>query len=353
MEHGQVSLSSIFGNRRVHFCHNPTAMTDETDTFGYIGDLTQCTTQKLGKNSAEVHELVQHLRIAVTMVGPKGIVVHIAHSQGALITSLAVKQLTKDEMKQMEVICFGGAEVIRSTPDFPFARCINYYSVNDPLLFVVPSAAKALRSGFGGLGYGSLGGKGQGVASTLAAMADPYAEPEFVFLTPRHGDPVKDHGLFGETYLDALRWEGRRYQTLYLAPWNNVAYILTTFGSSTGLAVHETIRKVVVFIMIAHEWIMTNIMKPIAKILVLIWNALLEIVRLLRGDEKYQPVVSASPSAFSTAGTSGSGITNANAKSITSTSDKNRISISMETRSKTSNGAVTGGSGVGDTNMTK
>ena len=350
MEDGQVSLSSIFGNRRVHFCHNPTAMTDETDTFGYIGDLTQCTTQKLGKNSAEVHELVQHLRIAVTMVGPKGIVVHIAHSQGALITSLAVKQLTKDEMKQMEVICFGGAEVIRSTPDFPFARCINYYSVNDPLLFVVPSAAKALRSGFGGLGYGSFGGKGQGVASTLAAMADPYAEPEFVFLTPRHGDPVKDHGLFGETYLDALRWEGRRYQTLYLAPWNNVAYILTTFGSSMGLAVHETIRKVVVFIMIAHAWIMTNIMKPIAKILVLIWNALLEIVRLLRGHEKYQPVVSASPSALST-GTSGSGITSVIANANANAS-KNRISISMETRSKTSNGAVTG-SGVEHTNMTK
>ncbi len=188
MDRGQISLSSIFGNRPVEFCHNPTAMADEGDTLGRIGDLTQCTTQKLGKNSAEVHELVTHLKNAIKRVGSKGMVIHIAHSQGALITSLAVKQLSKSDMSQMEVICFGGAEVIRSSPDFPFARCINYYAVNDPLLFVVPSAARALRSGFMGMGYGSFSGSESGredVASTLAKMTDPNSEPEFVFLTPR------------------------------------------------------------------------------------------------------------------------------------------------------------------------
>ena len=185
MENGQISLSSIFGNRPVEFCHNPTAMSSEDDTMGYIGDLTQCTTQKLGRDSDEVHELVKHLKDAIKRVGPNGILIHIAHSQGALITSLAMKQLSKSEMTQMEVICFGGAEVIRSSPEFPFARCINYYSVNDPLLFVVPSAARALRSGFMGMGYGSMSGKGEDEASTLAAMTDPDSEPEFVFLTPR------------------------------------------------------------------------------------------------------------------------------------------------------------------------
>ena len=61
-------------------------------------------------------------------------------------------------------------------------------SVSDPLLFVVSSAARALRSGFMGMGYGSSSGSGSGredVASTLAAMTDPNSEPEFVFLTPR------------------------------------------------------------------------------------------------------------------------------------------------------------------------
>jgi hypothetical protein len=61
---------------------------------------------------------------------------------------------------------------------------------HDPLLFVVSSAARFLRSGFMGMGYWSSSGSGSGsgredVASTLAAMTDPNSEPEFVFLTPK------------------------------------------------------------------------------------------------------------------------------------------------------------------------
>ena len=58
MNDGQVDISSIFGNKPVLFCHNPTAMVDEDDTKGYIGDLTQGLTQKyLGKCTTEVDEL--------------------------------------------------------------------------------------------------------------------------------------------------------------------------------------------------------------------------------------------------------------------------------------------------------
>jgi len=59
MNDGRISISSIFGNRPVLFCHNPTAMVNEDDTMGYIGDLTQATTQKLGMITAEVDELVK------------------------------------------------------------------------------------------------------------------------------------------------------------------------------------------------------------------------------------------------------------------------------------------------------
>ena len=31
-------------------------------------------------------------------------------------------------------------------------------------------------------------------------------------------DPVTDHGLLNPTYLEALLWEGKRYQSLYLSP---------------------------------------------------------------------------------------------------------------------------------------
>mmetsp|Transcript_24744 Transcript_24744/g.36279 ORF Transcript_24744/g.36279 Transcript_24744/m.36279 type:complete len:128 (+) Transcript_24744:83-466(+) len=57
MHEGNLNLSDIF-NCKVEFCHNPTAMTKENDYFGYIGDLTQAGTQKLGRITAEVNELV-------------------------------------------------------------------------------------------------------------------------------------------------------------------------------------------------------------------------------------------------------------------------------------------------------
>ena len=50
----------------------------------------------------------RHLKEAVELVGSRGRVIHIAHSQGALITYLASKRLTKAEMSQIEVICFIG-----------------------------------------------------------------------------------------------------------------------------------------------------------------------------------------------------------------------------------------------------
>ena len=63
MENGQTSISSLFGGRPVVFCHNPTAMTGEGDYRGYIGDLTQAGTQKLGRITAEVDALVRYVII--------------------------------------------------------------------------------------------------------------------------------------------------------------------------------------------------------------------------------------------------------------------------------------------------
>lgn len=59
MSDGQISISTLFGGKRVEFCHNPTAMTSDTDYVGYIGDLSQAGAQKLGKITSEVDELVR------------------------------------------------------------------------------------------------------------------------------------------------------------------------------------------------------------------------------------------------------------------------------------------------------
>ncbi|GFH57641.1 hypothetical protein CTEN210_14117 [Chaetoceros tenuissimus] len=327
---GQQMLSQIFGNRPIEYCHNPTNMASEDDTFGYIGDLTQCTSQKLGKITSEVNQLVTHLRDAVQKVGATGKVIHIAHSQGALITSLAMKKLRKDEMKQIEVICFGGAEVIRKCKEFPFARCINYYSVNDPLLFVVPQAAKALRSGFLGMGYGSVrmsngSPQSNGVEkfrrnsletndgsddedgmtgdNTLAALADPNHEPQFVFLTPREGDPVKDHGLFGATYRDALLWEGRRYQKLYVSSWHTIIYATIAYSHALRTTIYEalvsiimlifrnTILRIVLFVQYVNAMVKERVIVPIAIFLYILWEKFVDFIRTVKGEESYEPIV--------------------------------------------------------------
>ena len=191
-----AEMSSYFGNTAVNYCYNPTSMSSVTDNMGYVKDLSQCTTQYLGKITSEVTELASHLKSLCTTIGSRGRVVHIAHSQGALITYLAARQLTPAECSKIEIICFGGAKAICGA-EFPhFKRRVNYYSVNDPLLHVCTRAAKALTTGL-------LYGPGQN------------EEPEFVFLSPKGNDPIIDHGLLGPTYKDVMMWEGRRYQMLY------------------------------------------------------------------------------------------------------------------------------------------
>ncbi|KAL9188151.1 hypothetical protein ACHAXT_006529 [Thalassiosira profunda] len=196
MDDPTLVISAAFGSVDVDYCHNPTSMTSESDYLGFVKDGIQAGAHQRGKITPEVDMLVEHLRDALAQVGKYGRVIHIAHSQGSVITWLAAKRLRKEECKQIEIISFGGAATI-CTSEFPFARCINYYAVNDPILNVVPSAVKALRSGFS---FGS------GLQS------------EIVFLASRTGDPVTDHGLLNPTYLEALVWEGQRYQSLYLSP---------------------------------------------------------------------------------------------------------------------------------------
>mmetsp|Transcript_17660 Transcript_17660/g.26447 ORF Transcript_17660/g.26447 Transcript_17660/m.26447 type:complete len:217 (+) Transcript_17660:3761-4411(+) len=204
-------------------------------------------------------------------------------------------------MSQIEVICFGGAEALECSEKYPFARCINYYSINDPLLFVVPSAAKALRTGFMGMGgiKHHKGGGRQSTASSLAALVDPDAEPEFVFLTPRAGDPIVDHGLFGPTYIDALRWEGRRYVTLYLAPWHPILQFAVRKSNSLsdGLTIifttilRKTVLPLVALVMMTNLWMKEHIIIPIAIFLSIIWQKMLEWMRIVRGEDVYEPVV--------------------------------------------------------------
>ncbi|GMI06723.1 hypothetical protein TrVE_jg8095 [Triparma verrucosa] len=187
---------ATYFNRPVNYIHNPTAMSKPSDAIGYVKDLTQATTQLFGRITAEVNDLVEHLRSLCSQTGDHGKVLHLCHSQGVLITYLAAQKLDPSEQRKIEIIAFGGAAAITTT-EFPnFARCVNYYSLNDPLLQIVPPASRALSTG-------------------LLSFSAATGEPEFVFLTPRGNDPIVDHGLLGPTYKDLVCLEGRRYIDKY------------------------------------------------------------------------------------------------------------------------------------------
>jgi hypothetical protein len=280
MEEGEKFMSKLFAGKPIVYCHNPTAMEHDEDVKGYLFDLTQAGQQKLGVSTSEVDTLVKHLKVSVAKVGKNGCVIHIAHSQGALITQLAAKHLTKDEMSHIEILAFGGATALRKTPQTPFKRCINYYSVNDPLLMVVPSAAQALRSGL-------VVGNG---------------DDEFCFLAPRIGDPIRDHHLWGPTYAQALQWEGERFHQLYVSYAYRIFRFLYLFILATIQAVMEhfeaiskfTARHAFSFCAFAYTTstefelrirnvIYNKIIQPISLLIVLI-------IQLLKGKEKYEPV---------------------------------------------------------------
>jgi len=221
------------------------------------------------------------LKDAVATVGKKGKVVHIAHSQGALVTSLAARQLSPMEMSQIEVIAFGGAAALQKTPLTPFSRCVNYYSANDPLLLLVPSAVQALRSGF-------------------------VINEEFCFLTPREGDPILDHALLGQTYAAALIWEGQRFQRMYMGLCER-AYLIsllsaTTILQSAPLKTKELFKVLLrpfvllwlllqqIFLQPVWNAFRVKVLPPLLLVFVLAVDWIIMTLKKLRGDAGYLPV---------------------------------------------------------------
>ena len=104
MEDPTYVISSAFGHVKVDYCHNPSAMTSESDYIGFVKDGIQASGHQMGRVTKEVDTLVEHLRDALVKVGKSGKVIHIAHSQGSVITWLAAKRLTPEECRRIEVI---------------------------------------------------------------------------------------------------------------------------------------------------------------------------------------------------------------------------------------------------------
>lgn len=59
MHKGRSAISQLFGGKYVSFCYNPTSKSNKDDVIGYMGDLAQAGTQKLGRITEEVNALVK------------------------------------------------------------------------------------------------------------------------------------------------------------------------------------------------------------------------------------------------------------------------------------------------------
>lgn len=152
-------------------------------------------------------------------VGPKGRVVHLAHSGGALLTYLVAKyhlkcvrpscpffhlfmypcqlviqplnniQNREEDRRRIDVVTFGGA---RSITQKYFAKATNYYARNDPILLVNRRAMALMQ---------------QVINQTDGEVIYLKHNTSFVFLQGRAGDALTDHSLVGPTYLTALQRE--------------------------------------------------------------------------------------------------------------------------------------------------
>lgn len=94
------------------------------------------------------------------------------------------------------------------------------------------------------------------------------------------GDPVTDHGLLNPTYLEALLWEGQRYQSIYKSPLGIDTAFIAPFASYANWFpnfAYEMTKKLFV-----------------AALQLIIWlrELLRRILMEIRGErgERYEPV---------------------------------------------------------------
>lgn len=140
--------------------------------------------------------LANHLRLALNDVEPKGRVLHLAHSGGAILTYLAAKHhLTTQETSRIDIVTFGAGKSI--TRKYFKGRVYNYYARNDPLTIVdkrTNQLIKRVRN------------------HTYHEIRDHKHNTTFVFLAPQANHPIVDHSMLGPTYRYAMALEAEQFK---------------------------------------------------------------------------------------------------------------------------------------------
>ncbi|MGA8164908.1 MAG: hypothetical protein WB791_07795 [Waddliaceae bacterium] len=174
-------FSQTHGGVNIHYIFNATE--------GWSGDLSQAFAAKLGFSHQLAYPLVKTWKELIKeMGGPQGggVIVHYAHSSGAIHTQSALNLLTEDEKKMIRVITFGSPALIE---DRGVESVRNYLSVRDGVCMLDP-----LRYTMGMLGL----------------------KEEIILAGTWRGTPLIDHLLSSKTYQDVIRKLGEEFLETFL-----------------------------------------------------------------------------------------------------------------------------------------
>lgn len=185
-----MSLSEVFGDQ-VRAFYNPSS-------GWWVKDAAKAGYELVRRPNdlGLAKKLAEHLRTVLKEVGPSGRVLHLAHSGGAILTYLAAKyHLTSQETDRIDLATFGGGRSI--TRKYFKGRIVNYYSRNDPLTLVDGRAGALMKFAKN---------------STYCEVRDRKHNTTFVYLQGLADNPLRDHSMFGPTYVMALRLEAANFR---------------------------------------------------------------------------------------------------------------------------------------------
>ncbi len=173
-----------FGNIPVTLVYNPSQ--------GIVSDLVECILNQFGVRTAAVSQLAQTWRNILREFQSNnvhGIIPHGAHSQGGIITELALEMLSPEERSHLHVHTFGSGSLFSSR----LAHSVSHHvSLRDGVPYVSPfrfmkSMLRHMR----------------GKDSNVHFIGSPW------------GMPFIDHGISGGTYDEELHNQGGVFKETY------------------------------------------------------------------------------------------------------------------------------------------
>ena len=173
-------VSKEHGNNAIHYVFRPTE--------GWTRDIFKCLLVRNGYVSPAAEELAVVWKTLIEEMGGvdgEGLIIHYAHSIGAVESRNAHKLLTLKERKKIRLVAFGSPKVF---VDDEFEQVIQYTSKRDGIILMDPS-------------------------SYLFTLVNDVSHVHFI--GSHAGVPLIDHFISSSTYREALEKLGNDFCDTY------------------------------------------------------------------------------------------------------------------------------------------